>query len=98
VELGVATGMLRTEAGTWDAQSDQMAAARGQVDDMELGMIEAGVFLPLVQSYNDLVHDLRSRCDEGVTALQQVAAALRTAADTYESTDEQTARKLKNIS
>jgi uncharacterized protein YukE len=64
---------------------------------MELGMIEAGVFMPLVHSYNELVHELRSRCDEGVAAMQQVAKALRSAADTYESTDEQAARKLKNI-
>jgi hypothetical protein len=30
MELGVATGIMRTEAGTWEAQSDQMAAARAR--------------------------------------------------------------------
>jgi uncharacterized protein YukE len=97
MELGVATGIMRAEADTWEAQSDQMAAARGKVDGMELGMIEAGVFMPLVHSYNDLVHGLRSRCEEGVAAIQEVAKALRYVAESYESADEQSARKLKNI-
>jgi uncharacterized protein YukE len=96
-ELQAAVGIMRTEANTWDAQSDEMATARGKVDAMELGYLEAGVFMPLVHSYNDLVHDLRSRCDEGVTALRAVGQTLRDVANTYEKTDEQNARKLKNI-
>lgn len=97
MELQAAVQVMRTEAGTWNAQSDEMAKARGKVDAMELGYIEAGIFMPMVHAYNDLVHDLRSRCDEGVAALDAVAQALRDVATTYEKTDEQNARKLKNI-
>lgn len=97
MEVKAATQTMRAEAGTWDQQSEQLAAARTKVDDMELGHVEAGVFLPLVNAYNDLVRQLRTRCDEGAQAMTEVGEALRSVANTYDSTDEAAARKLKNI-
>jgi uncharacterized protein YukE len=98
MDFRVATDILRKEAGTWDQQADQMAAARSKVDAMELGLIEAGVFMPIVSSYNDLVRDLRSRSDEAVTAMHQVGETLRQVADKYERADEAAARRASNIS
>jgi uncharacterized protein YukE len=97
MDVKVATNIMRAEAGTWDAQSDQMGTARGKVDAMELGMIEAGVFMPLVHSYNELVQTLRSRCDEGSHAMTEVGKTLRNVADTYDNTDEASARKIAHI-
>lgn len=97
MEMRVAVEALRTEASTWDAQSEQMAQARGAVDGLQLGLVEAGVFMPIVPAYHDLVTTLRARCDEGATAMRTVADTLIGVAGTYESTDEQNARQLKNL-
>lgn len=83
-EVAVATGALRIEAGEWDEQSAALGAIAGKVGGMELGRVEAGLFQLVVSPYNEVVHQVQARCQEGQTAMTEIAETLRSVADTYD--------------
>lgn len=96
-EVIVATGALRTEAGEWDAQSAAIAAVGTSVSTMQLGMVEAGLFFPIVGAYNDVVAAVSSRCAEGGTSMADVATTLRAVAATYDKEDLDNSHKIAGI-
>ncbi len=83
-ELQVATDALRTEAGIWDQQSDQLAAIVGEVEGLRLHRLEAGIFELIVSAYGAVVDQVSARCAEGHQRTVEVAATLRQVADTYD--------------
>jgi hypothetical protein len=90
----VATSLLRTEALQWDTESGRLAALAPRIGDMQFGRLEAGIFQLMVGPYDALVQLITERCREGVTATADIAAALRSVADTYDAQDEATAGRL----
>jgi hypothetical protein len=96
-QVAVATGVLRTEAGQWDAQSATMSGLSAKVAAMELGRVEAGLFQVMVSSYNEIVSVVQARCQEAGAAMTEVGATLRTVADTYDAEDLNSAHRIGKI-
>jgi uncharacterized protein YukE len=96
-EVHAATEALRTEAKQWDDRSVAIGAVATKVAGMELGRVEAGLFQLIVSPYNDVVNAVQSRCQEGQTAMTEIARTLRSAADTYEREDQSNAHEIHNL-
>ena len=96
-EVRVATDALRAEAGQWEHQSGVISGLAGTVQGMELGRVEAGLFQLIVSPYNDVVNTVRARCQEGRTAMTQVAATLRRVAAVYEEEDRDNAHRIRGV-
>ena len=100
-QVTVATNSLRFEAGEWDSQSAAIGALGSKVAAMEFGRLEAGLFQLLVGPYNDVIHAVaarcRARCREGAAAMTEIAATLRSVADTYDEEDEASMHRIKNV-
>jgi hypothetical protein len=96
-EVHVATEALRTEAQEWDDQSLAIGAVATKVAGMTLGRVEAGLFQLVVSPYNDVVSAVRSRCQEGQTAMTEIAQTLRSAADTYDHEERTNTHQIHNL-
>ncbi|SDT80899.1 type VII secretion target [Actinoplanes derwentensis] len=96
-EVSVATNALRTEAGLWDEQAGRLGTLSGETAAMEFGRLEAGLFQVMVDPYNDVIRAVTARCAEGATAMGEIAATLRSVADTYDAEDRAGAHRIKNI-
>jgi hypothetical protein len=96
-EVSVATSVLRSEARQWEEQAGRLSALSTKASGMEFGRLEAGLFQVMVGPYNDVIRAVSGRCAEGTTAMTDIAATLRKAADTYESEDRTGAHQIKNI-
>jgi hypothetical protein len=93
----VATDALRTEAGEWERQSSAIGAIEATVSGMELGRVEAGLFQLVVSPYSDVVNQVRARCGEARTAMTEIAATLRSVADTYDAEDRNSEHRIHNV-
>jgi hypothetical protein len=96
-QVTVATNALRNEAREWDTQSALLGTESAKVADMEFGRLEAGLFQLMVDPYNDVIHDLAARCQEGATAMNEIANTLRSVADTYDAEDKAAAHRIRNL-
>jgi uncharacterized protein YukE len=96
-EVKVATDALRTEAGIWDSQSDQMETISSKVKNMQLGRVEAGVFQLIVGPYNDVVETVTSRSDEGAAAMTNIGDTLRAVATTYDEEDAAAEHRMRGL-
>ena len=96
-EVTVATNALRSEAGEWETQSAVMADLSGRVADMEFGRLEAGLFQLMVGPYNDVIHGVAARCQEGATAMTEIAGTLHSVADTYDAEDQAAMHRIKDV-
>ncbi|HEX5201595.1 hypothetical protein ACFQS1_25520 [Paractinoplanes rhizophilus] len=96
-QVAVATQALRNEATEWDSQSAVLAGQSSTVAGMEFGRLEAGLFQLMVGPYNDVIHAVADRTREGATAMTEIAATLRTVADTYEAEDKAAEHRIRNI-
>ena len=96
-EVRVATDALRTEAGVWDDQSEQMSQIASKVQGMQLGRIEAGVFQLIVDPYNDVVTQVNSRSTEAVEAMTNIGNTLRQVATTYDEEDAAADHRNRNL-
>jgi hypothetical protein len=96
-QVAVATNTLRTEANEWETQAAILGTLAAKVEGMELGRVEAGLFQLIVSPYNDVVHHVQSRCQEGQTAMGQIATTLRSAADLYQREDDNNAHRIYNL-
>jgi uncharacterized protein YukE len=83
-DIRVATEALRTEARTWDHQSDQLHAIARQADGLRLSRLEAGLFQVIVSTYDTLAEEITTRCRQGNQRMAELASALRHVADTYD--------------
>jgi uncharacterized protein YukE len=96
-EIQVATQALRDEANVWQAQSDMLQTVADKARDMTLGLIEAGVFILLVEAYNPLVHHVAARAGEAAQATARIATTLRHVANTYDAEDTAGEHRLRNL-
>ncbi|BCJ44839.1 hypothetical protein GCM10010168_16520 [Actinoplanes ianthinogenes] len=96
-EVSVATNVLRSEAGQWETQAGKLTSLSTEAAGMEFGRLEAGLFQAMVGPYNDVINAVTARATEGATAMKEIAATLRNAANTYEAEDQAGAHRLKNI-
>jgi excreted virulence factor EspC (type VII ESX diderm) len=95
--VSVATGALRTEATVWKAQSAKLDTLSAEVDAMEFGRVEAGLFQIMVGPYNEVVRAVAARCGEGAAAMTEIAGTLTQVADVYEAEDQAGAHRIKNL-
>jgi hypothetical protein len=96
-QVAVATGALRTEATEWDEQSGKLAQQGAKVAEMEFGRLEAGLFQLMVGPYNDVIHAVSARCQEGAAAMTEMAKTLRSVADTYDAEDKASEHRIRNV-
>jgi hypothetical protein len=96
-EVALATDALRTEASVWDTQAHRLDGLGTQVDAMEFGRVEAGLFQIMVSPYNEVVRAVASRCAEGTAAMTEMGSTLRQVADVYEAEDQAGAHKIKDV-
>ena len=96
-EVSVATEALRVEATVWKDQGEKLDVLGAQVEAMEFGRVEAGLFQIMVSPYNDVVRAVTARCAEGAVAMAEMAGTLRQVADVYEAEDEAGAHRIKKI-
>jgi hypothetical protein len=96
-QVSVATNALRSEANEWQTQSALLGRESAKIAEMEFGRLEAGLFQMLVGPYNDVVHTLAARCQEGSAAMTEIATTLRSVADTYDAEDKAAEHRLRNL-
>ncbi|MBW6438210.1 hypothetical protein KZ829_31225 [Actinoplanes hulinensis] len=96
-DVSLATEALRSEASVWAAQGGRLAELGAQVEAMEFGRVEAGLFQIMVSPYNEVVRAMAARCMEGRDAMTDMAGTLRRAADVYESEDRAGAHRIKDV-
>ncbi|MEU4564888.1 type VII secretion target [Actinoplanes sp. NPDC023936] len=96
-EVSVATDALRAEATVWEAQGGKLNVLSVQVETMEFGRVEAGLFQIMVSPYNEVVRAVTSRCAEGAAAMTEMASTLRQVADVYEAEDQANAHRIRNV-
>ena len=96
-QVAVATDALRNEAVEWDAQSATLGELSAKVAAMEFGRLEAGLFQLMVGPYNDVIHGVSARCQEGATAMTEIAKTLRSVAGTYDAEDKAAEHRIRNI-
>jgi hypothetical protein len=101
-ELKVTPPALRAEGGKYDGLSLHMTGVKITVADLGLSASAFFVGDPLVsqamsKSYNDLHAMMSMIVDEAATEFQELAGALRRAADEYERTDGQNSADLSKI-
>lgn len=96
-QVSVATNALRNEAGEWLAQGTVLGTESAKVAEMEFGRLEAGLFQLMVDPYNDVIHAVAARCQEGATAMTEIANTLRGVADTYDAEDKASEHRIRNV-
>ena len=96
-QVAVATGALRREADQWDQQSRRLGEQGTKAADMEFGRLEAGLFQLMVGPYNDVVHTVAARCQEGAAAMTEIAGTLRSVAGTYDAEDKASEHRIRNL-
>lgn len=96
-EIRVATEALRTESGTWTAQSDRMRKIAGKTEELQLTRLEAGLFQIIVDAYRDVIDQVKARAYEGQHSTAHVGATLHQVADTYDREEQENTHRLKNI-
>ena len=96
-QVQVATGALRTEAGVWDAQADQLGAIQSKVSELTFSRLEAGIFQILVSVNDDLVNHVSTRCGEGQTQMSAIASTLRSVADTYDTEERSNEHSFRDL-
>lgn len=96
-QVTVATNALRNEATEWQAQSGVLGKESSKVAGMEFGRLEAGLFQLMVGPYNDVIHAVAARCQEGATAMTEIADTLRSVADIYDAEDKAAEHRIRNV-
>ncbi|MCU1431423.1 MAG: hypothetical protein JWP95_528 [Actinotalea sp.] len=95
-EIEVVTAALRSEAATWEEQSGALTTIASQAEALRLSYLQAGIFMPIVESYESAVNQVSDRCTEGSQRMADIAAALRRNADAYDRRDEAVAESVDN--
>lgn len=100
-KVEVVTGSLRQEGHKWYELSDELHAVAGNVGRLSLDEsafwcgdgISVGA-APIYAAFQQFVQD---RCKEGSAEFDQIAGALKRAADLYDGTDQVSAATLTEI-
>lgn len=93
----VATASLRTEAGVWEQQSQQVGTIAASADGLRFTRLEAGVFQIIVTAYASVVDQVTNRAREGQQRMQEIADTLRRVADVYEDEERRGIHRLLNL-
>lgn len=96
-QIEVATDSLRSEAGIWDEQSDQLGKIVVRANGLRLDRLEAGIFQLVVAAYSQVVDQVSGRSREGQQRMTEVGSALTKAAITYEQEEQENLHRLKNL-
>ncbi|WP_433790598.1 type VII secretion target [Actinoplanes sp. CA-252034] len=96
-EVHIACEALRRESVQWDSQGERLRIVSATAAEFEFNRVEAGLFQVMVGAYNDVINAVSARCSEGATAMAEVAATLRRAADVYEAEDRAGEHRIRNI-
>jgi hypothetical protein len=51
----------------------------------------------MVSPYNDVIHAVAARCEEGATAMTEIGNTLRSVADTYDAEDQAAEHRIRNV-
>ncbi|WP_433271038.1 hypothetical protein ACQPZF_11410 [Actinosynnema sp. CS-041913] len=93
----VATGALRTEAGTWESMSDEIGKAAAEAESLRMTRLEAGIFQLIVGPYEQAVDQIVGRANEGRAQLAAIGSTLRQIADTYDAEEAANEHKIRNV-
>jgi hypothetical protein len=99
-QIAAAIDALRMDAGEWVEMADQMEAAANAAAGLGLGTFHfsgLGHLLGIDEIYQDLQETIITLLKQGSVNLDNVAAALKTAADSYEQEDQDAVHRLRNI-
>jgi hypothetical protein len=99
-EVKVACKALRSDATKWSTASDEMSAAQGSVQNLVLDRAQFGHAADnrgLVSSYKTLQDRIATLLTGADAEFDKMAAALRTAADTYEREDAEGAHEFDQM-
>jgi uncharacterized protein YukE len=96
-EIHVATDTLRAEAGKWQQESQRLGNITQQVQAQDVTRLEAGIFQVVVDGYQQVVHAVATRCQEGQQRTAEIADTLRKAADTYDTEEAKNDHMIRNL-
>ena len=95
--IGAATDALRHEAGCWEQRSDDLRRVTQMVDGMRMSRLEAGLFMPLLDAYTEVIDVVSRRSSEGAERTAEVSTALRRVADVYDDEERRNLHSLMNL-
>ncbi|MBO0805999.1 MAG: hypothetical protein J2P25_23375 [Nocardiopsaceae bacterium] len=93
-------GTLRAQAATWDQAARQMHHLAANVTGLHLDHLQAGIFFPLVNKYDDVVTKITKLCggrDGAVSVMEAIAAGLRHNADNYQEAERKNTSAAQSI-
>lgn len=96
-QVKVATDALRSEAGIWHQQSDELGKIVGRTEDLRLSRVEAGLFQVVFDAYESVVDQVSARCGEARQCMTDIADTLHQVADTYDDEDAANMHRFKNL-
>jgi hypothetical protein len=100
-KLTVVTEALRREAKKWLELSDEMEKVEANVGRLTLDSSAFwcgdGISIEAAPVYSGFRDFVEARCGEGKREFEEIAGALRRAADDYDGTDQVSAETLQTI-
>jgi len=93
----VATDSLRTEAGVWDQQAQQIKNIADKADGLRFTRLEAGIFQLIVTPYSEVVDAVVTRCREGSQQMVDIANTLRNVAKIYDEEEKNHEHKMRKL-
>ena len=99
-QVKAAIGALRKDASTWDEGAAELRDAAGAAGQLQLSALHFSYLadqLGLTETYQQLQIRLYRLLNEGADNLNELAAALRAAADGYEQDEANTVHRMTGI-
>lgn len=99
-QITVAIDALHADAAKWIAMADELQAAAANAAGLGLGPFQfsgLGHLLGIDKIYADLQETIVTLLKQGSSNFENVAAALRTAADGYSRDEQAAVHRMKNI-
>ncbi|MFF7653397.1 hypothetical protein ACFZCY_26830 [Streptomyces sp. NPDC007983] len=93
--LKVVTDAIRSEARMWDRQAKAIGEVGTTIKGLRPGLVEWGMFTPLVSAYTGAIDHLADRCSEGKNRMTEIADALVENAKAYDNHEAETKKSVE---
>lgn len=96
-EIKFATDALRKEGDLWQDKSGELTQIVSDVGQLQLGVIEAGIFQIIRGPNNDVVTRISTLCGQGATEFTEIGDTLRKSAKVYDAEEAENAHAINKL-
>ena len=95
-DLEVCVAAIRDDATLWDEQAGVATTVANSAEGLRLGLVDAGIFLTIIDSNNQVCDSVRDWCNGANTEMTNIADALRENARAYEENEQDITQSVKD--